>query len=226
VFSGVGKSTAQAFGAKRREIEAKDIIGIEFVPTTMAGGVNGKIRVLGPLGLTEIIFMKKHEKDAISLTMRLEELAPQAKGVAAGGELQRGGSEKQGKSEEELSLMSPEDRYLLEAKSKAKASKLTASFGGLMLYTDKITKGLGSSWPLLGAEAEVTMGSPKTRITATRVVAIGVFALLAKKNATKGFLEVETTTGPVVIEFDSKKEKDARQFAMKLNRAAGLLAKV
>jgi hypothetical protein len=47
------KPSAQTLGSKRREIETKDSIEIEFVPSTMVGGVNDKIRILGPITLTE-----------------------------------------------------------------------------------------------------------------------------------------------------------------------------
>ena len=58
------------------------------------------------------------------------------------------------------------------------------------------------------------------RITATRVLAIGVFALAAKKQAGHVFLTVEAPGFEFVVEVPVKKESDARAFASKINNAA------
>jgi hypothetical protein len=77
------------------------------------------------------------------------------------------------------------------------------------------------TWDIKGARAEVEVGAERKRITATRVVALGVFALAAKKNMTKVFLTITLADGEeILIETDAKKEAKARKFATAINNAA------
>ena len=76
-------------------------------------------------------------------------------------------------------------------------------------------------WDITGARAEVEVGADRKRITATRVVALGVFALAAKKNETKVFLTITLADGEeILIETAVKNEAKARKFATAINNAA------
>lgn len=97
---------------------------------------------------------------------------------------------------------------------------------GYRLSGDKISKGI-RSWPVAGATAEFEHGANiGSRVTATRVVLTGVFALALKKNKNKVFVAVELADGEqLLIETSAKDEKKAREFASKINRASEHFAK-
>jgi hypothetical protein len=75
--------------------------------------------------------------------------------------------------------------------------------------------------PVAGARAEVAVGADaQRRITATRIVLIGVFALAFRKQKGTGFLTIENDTYYLGVPFPIKDERDARAFAAKVNAAA------
>ena len=84
-------------------------------------------------------------------------------------------------------------------------------------------KGVGHDRvPVVGVSARVESGSDlEKRVTATRLVAMGVFAFGAKKK--RGGESWLTVEGPDVfwtVEVDRGGERKAREFAMKVNEAA------
>lgn len=92
---------------------------------------------------------------------------------------------------------------------------------GVTVYRDRIERG-GESHPLDGVTARVETGSDlEKRVTVTRLVAIGVFALLAKKKSGgEVYLTIEGPNFFWTIEVDRKKQPDARTFAAKVNDQA------
>ena len=117
----------------------------------------------------------------------------------------------------------------LMQKLKAKAAAgPVASYGGLVLYGSGEVgrvrdKGVGHDRvPVVGVSARVESGSElEKRVTATRLVAMGVFAFGAKKK--RGGESWLTIEGPDVfwtVEVDRGGERKAREFALKVNEAA------
>ena len=117
----------------------------------------------------------------------------------------------------------------LMQKLKAKAAAgPVASYGGLVLYGSGEVgrvrdKGVGHDRvPVVGVSARVESGSDlEKRVTATRLVALGVFAFGAKKK--RGGESWLTVEGPDVfwtVEVDRGGERKAREFAVKVNEAA------
>ncbi|WIE81332.1 hypothetical protein [Curtobacterium sp. MCSS17_016] len=89
---------------------------------------------------------------------------------------------------------------------------------GMLGWTDK---GHPRREPVAGARAEVAVGADaQRRITATRIVLIGVFALAFRKQKGTGFLTIEADTYYLGVPFPIKQEADARAFAAKVNSAA------
>jgi hypothetical protein len=96
-----------------------------------------------------------------------------------------------------------------------------AMFSDVMLYKNRIKRG-HEEFPLAGVSARVELGSAlQKRVTMTRLVAIGVFALLAKKKKSGGdvYLTIEAPDFFWTVEVESKKESKAREFAAKVNNA-------
>ncbi len=109
-----------------------------------------------------------------------------------------------------------------------------AVFAGYSIRGDRIHHGT-SSWPTAGATADVD-GTTASRVGVTRTVggaAVGTLiapglgtaagALLgasAKKDASKRYVTVTTTTGSFVIPFHPSQETAARRFAAAINTAA------
>lgn len=96
------------------------------------------------------------------------------------------------------------------------------TFGGISFNKDQVRHGFKKG-PLAGARAEVaTSGDIDRRITATRLVLAGPFALAMrkKKDHRQLFLTVEGEGFGFLVEIDPDKEKKARAFATKLNTAA------
>lgn len=117
----------------------------------------------------------------------------------------------------------------LMQKLKAKAAAgPVASYGGLVLYGSGEVgrvrdRGVGHDRvPVVGVSARVESGSDlEKRVTATRLVALGVFAFGAKKK--RGGESWLTVEGPDVfwtVEVDRGGERKAREFAVKVNEAA------
>jgi hypothetical protein len=109
----------------------------------------------------------------------------------------------------------------------------SASFAGYSIRGDRIHHGT-SSWPLAAATADV-VGTTASRVGITRTIsgaAVGSLiapglgtaagALLgasAKKDASKRYITVSTTTGSFVIPFHPSQETAARRFAAAINAA-------
>ena len=116
---------------------------------------------------------------------------------------------------------------LQKLKEKAAAGPV-ATFGPVTLYGSGEVgrvrdKGVGHDRvPVVGVSARVESGSElEKRVTATRLVAMGVFAFGAKKK--RGGESWLTVEGPDVfwtVEVDRGGERKAREFAVKVNEAA------
>jgi hypothetical protein len=113
-----------------------------------------------------------------------------------------------------------EKRADLRAQLDAKKDAKGESFEGVTLKAGRVDyKGQGG--PVEGATARVETGADaRRRITATRVLAVGVFALAARKQAGHVFLSVEGPGFEFVVEVPVKREADARGFAARINNAA------
>lgn len=100
--------------------------------------------------------------------------------------------------------------------------KVIAIFGTYALKNNTLRSGL-QHWNLTGAEATVELGPQRKGVTATRVVALGVFALAAKKDKTELFIRVTLANGqPVIIEGPAAKQKQAYEFAAKINQVSNM----
>jgi hypothetical protein len=81
----------------------------------------------------------------------------------------------------------------------------------------------GESIRLAGASATVdTAGELDKRVTATRLILTGplAFGLRKKKDSRELFVLVQGEDGSFLAEIDSKKQKEAREFALKINTLA------
>lgn len=100
-----------------------------------------------------------------------------------------------------------------------------AMFDTVTLYKDRVKKAAGfggEEHELVDVVARVESGTDfESRVTVTRLIAIGVFALAAKKR-TGGevFLTIEGPDFFWTVEVDRKKAADAQKFAAKVNDAA------
>jgi predicted nucleic acid-binding Zn-ribbon protein len=107
---------------------------------------------------------------------------------------------------------------------KQKAEEKANSFGPVRIYGGKVFNDkTGEGGGINDAHATVeTSGEIEKRITATRILATGVFALALrkKKDNRELFLTVEGEGFAFVVEVDPKKQAEARQFAAKINTAA------
>jgi hypothetical protein len=108
----------------------------------------------------------------------------------------------------------------VEHKAEAAARKAGLFFEGISLTSDSVTyKDQGG--PLAGAIARVeNAADARRRVTATRLLTIGVFAFAAKKQSGSVYLTVEHPDYQFIVEVPVKKETQARQFAVKINNAA------
>lgn len=90
-----------------------------------------------------------------------------------------------------------------------------------VLYRDRVVHA-GEEKSLEGVTSHVEAGSEiQKRVTATRVVAVGMFALLAKKRSGgEVYLTVEGPEFFWTTEVDRKKRGDAMAFSAKVNDAA------
>lgn len=95
--------------------------------------------------------------------------------------------------------------------------------GDLVLEDEETLIYKKQRYPVAGAEARVeSVGELQRRVTATRLLATGVFAFALKKKADDRELYL-TVTAPdyqFVVELDPKKGADARVFAAKVNTLA------
>ena len=105
-----------------------------------------------------------------------------------------------------------------------------AAFPPFVLHADGTVSKQGGKdrgrHPLAGVEARVESGEElHRRVTATRVLLTGVFALaLRKKAGGTSFLTIEGPGFAWVEEVDRKKVEKATQFAAKVNAAAKTVA--
>lgn len=104
------------------------------------------------------------------------------------------------------------------------ANAPVATFGltdQVVLYKERATRGK-EEHPLAGVTARVESGSDlEKRVTVTRLVAVGVFALLAKKKSGgEAYLTIEGPDFFWTVEVDRKKRGDAQAFAAKVNDQA------
>jgi hypothetical protein len=99
---------------------------------------------------------------------------------------------------------------------------MAEKFEGVVVKDDMIRHGR-ESLPLAGAHVTVdAAGEIDKRITATRLVLTGPFALAfrKKKDRRELYLMVEGEGGAFVVEVDPKKGGDARRFAARVNTMA------
>jgi hypothetical protein len=108
--------------------------------------------------------------------------------------------------------------------AKAGVSARRASFNGITVTADRIQSHDGSG-PLPGATARVeSAGEITSRLSATRLVAFGPLALLARKKVDlrELYLTVEGDGFSIVRKLDPKKDgENARRFAAEVNALAG-----
>lgn len=98
--------------------------------------------------------------------------------------------------------------------------KIIATFA-LYSVTNNVLRTGMQHWDLTGAEATVDVGEQHKGVTAARVVALGVFALAAKKDKTRVYVTVILASGePVMIEGAAKDEAQARKFAATINQVS------
>jgi hypothetical protein len=93
------------------------------------------------------------------------------------------------------------------------------------VWGDRVVRGSGKgaeSHPLGGVSARVERGADlEKRVTATRLVTMGVFALAAKKRTGgEAYLTIEGPDFFWTITVDPKTQPDAREFAAKVNDLA------
>ncbi|MEU9199004.1 hypothetical protein [Streptomyces sp. NPDC048332] len=93
-----------------------------------------------------------------------------------------------------------------------------APVGGMMVRKDPLRFTAPGQMDVLvkGATITIDRGEAAKRITATRVLTTGIFALALKKDATKLFVTIEGADGKsaMLLECAAKKEAGARKFAM------------
>lgn len=109
-------------------------------------------------------------------------------------------------------------------KARATAEQKSNTFGSVRIYGGKVFNDKTiEGGPIEGAHATVeTSGQLEKRVTATRLIMTGPFALALrkKKDNRELFLTVEGPTFAFVVEVDPKKQAEARKFAAKINTAA------
>jgi hypothetical protein len=98
--------------------------------------------------------------------------------------------------------------------------KNLGSFEGITLRSTSVHyKGDGGS--VKGATARVEAAADvEKRITATRLLAVGIFALAWKKRNGSVFLTVDHPDYQLLVAVPVKHEADARKFASKINNAS------
>lgn len=91
-------------------------------------------------------------------------------------------------------------------------------FGRVKVYRDRVERD-GDAFPLADVTARVESGSDlERRVTATRLVALGAFALLAKKKSGgEAYLTIEGPGFFWTEEVDRKRRPDAQRFAGAVN---------
>lgn len=96
--------------------------------------------------------------------------------------------------------------------------KRLQSYRGVSLYELWITTPHGEG-SVVGVNASVD-SQPSSRITATRLLTIGIFAFAAKKKTGAVYLSIDGPTFSSVVECPQDDNTSARQFAVKIANAA------
>jgi hypothetical protein len=103
--------------------------------------------------------------------------------------------------------------------------KIIATFALYSVTNNVLRSGL-QHWDLTGATATVDVGHQHKGVTAGRVLALGVLALVVKKDKTQVFVTVDLANSEtVIIEGPAAKEKQAREFAATINRVSQMTFK-
>ncbi|MEU8671388.1 hypothetical protein AB0C71_31390 [Streptomyces anulatus] len=101
----------------------------------------------------------------------------------------------------------------------------TAGVGSMLVRKDPLRFTAPGQMDVLvqGATVTIDRGEAARRITATRVVLTGVFALALKKDATKLWVTIEGADGQsaMLVECPAKREGHARKFATLVNARYG-----
>ena len=98
--------------------------------------------------------------------------------------------------------------------------KVIDRFESVTLTASTITHG-ATTGPVQGAVARVEQAADvQKRVTATRLIALGVFAFAAKKQTGHVYLTIEGDGYEIAVEVPAKRETAARKFAAKVNTAA------
>lgn len=109
---------------------------------------------------------------------------------------------------------------LKEWAEKASSTGVFGVFEGIVLKPGEIMyKGQGGSVKDAVARVE-SAADVQSRVTATRLLALGIFAFAVKKKQGNVYLTVEHPDYQFVVEISVKKETEARKFAAKINTAA------
>lgn len=111
---------------------------------------------------------------------------------------------------------------MFERAKRVLASAPVASVGGITLYRDgRVGRGR-ERYPVVGVSARVESGSElESRVTATRLVGMGLFAFAAKKK--RGGEVWLTVEGPEFfwsVEVSRDDARDARKLAAQVNQQA------
>lgn len=110
-------------------------------------------------------------------------------------------------------------RDALQQRADARAD----GFGPVRVYGGRVFNDkTGEGGPAAGARATVeSSGQLERRVTATRLILTGplAFGLRKKKDSRQLFLTVEGDGFAFVVEVDPKRERQAREFAAKINAA-------
>jgi hypothetical protein len=128
------------------------------------------------------------------------------------------------KASNELSAAQKEHERGIKAAQKEAAAlrdpkgKMLASYRGVKVYERWIATPHGDG-PIAGTQASVD-AQASSRITAARLVAIGVFALAARKNTGAAYLSVDNPQLASVVECPQNDNAKARQFAVQIMNAA------
>ena len=107
-------------------------------------------------------------------------------------------------------------------------NRTTYRFSGVTLHDDRIESRQGGG-PIAGARATVdSAGQLTSRITASRLILTGPFALaFRKKNDNRElYLLVEGQGWAITVPVNPKKGKQAREFAARINAAASAIVPV
>ncbi|MEU0991988.1 hypothetical protein [Streptomyces sp. NPDC005953] len=96
--------------------------------------------------------------------------------------------------------------------------RVAAAAAGVTAIGDKFHQAGQQAIPIEGARVTIELGEvARKRITATRVVLIGIFALWAKKDESQLYITIEHDDGVILYPVAARKEPQARVFATLVN---------